>query len=250
MNSTAPGRSTRYRWMNSFVSVSGLPPYCFNAENTGSRILPYPESTESEVEIRFKRSLRNNWTVYSCTYNTELLEVLAPPSNLSVLVDDGHLLVTWGLPQSRKNSAPQCFKYELDLGDQGGVKNLSQYLFYTELNIDPTYIYKVRIRTKRIDNCFESPMWSEWSPIVTVEQPVSKPNVVMITLISFGIPMILLTVLLVVRHLRVSELLFPPIPHPPRKYIHFLEKSDVFNFFQPALSAKVEEEITQVQDTE
>lgn len=49
---------------------------------------------------------------------------------------------------------------------QENIIHLSNKLSYTELN-DPTRTYKVRIRTKKSESCFESPEWSEWSHTVS-----------------------------------------------------------------------------------
>ncbi|KAF0047305.1 hypothetical protein F2P81_000938 [Scophthalmus maximus] len=97
--------------------------------------------------------------------------------------------------------------------------------------------------------------WTVYTYVYDKDTLVVKPsvqsvqlNTLLIVLISLGIPMILLAVLLLVRYQRVFELLFPPIPCPPPKYIHFLEKDDASSFFHPALSSKAEEEITEVEE--
>lgn len=63
-------------------------------------------------------------------------EVLSPPSNISASVEDGRLLVMWGLPGSRTNESPNCFEYELDLGDK--VKNVFLNELLQMLIIDQT----------------------------------------------------------------------------------------------------------------
>lgn len=45
-------------------------------------------------------------------------EVLSPPDNISVSVKDGELSVTWALPSSKDTENPECFEYQLDLGDK------------------------------------------------------------------------------------------------------------------------------------
>ncbi|XP_076600413.1 uncharacterized protein LOC143328877 [Chaetodon auriga] len=221
-----------------------------SAERVGSRSLALREHEVLYVILQFNVTLHDMWTVYTYTYNMAMLEVLPPPQNISASVKHGDLLVTWDLPSSRVDSNPLCFEYQLDMGDQERAKNVINQLSYTELNADPSHTYSVRMRVRNIDLCQENPQWSDWSHAVTVEQSVFKLNTLVIISISLGIPMIFLAVLLLVRYQRVSEVLFPPIPRPPLKYIYFLEKNDTFNFFRPAPSPEPVEEITEVEDTE
>ncbi|XP_074506528.1 uncharacterized protein LOC141776679 [Sebastes fasciatus] len=201
------------------------------------------------VILRFNISLHDEWTVYTSAYDMDILEVLSPPQNISASVKDGGLLVTWGLPPRQEDIPPECFEYQLDMGDQEGPKTFPDQLSYTEANADPTRSYSVRMRARKTDSC-GIPEWSAWSHAVTVEHPIYKLNILVIISISLGIPMILLAVLLLARHQRVTKVLFPPIPRPPAKYKCFLEKNDTFNLFYPAPSAEPVEEITEVEDTE
>ncbi|XP_035491777.2 uncharacterized protein LOC118311765 isoform X1 [Scophthalmus maximus] len=221
-------------------------------ERVGSRSLTLSPSRQQQhgrlfAILQFNMSLHDKWTVYTYVYDKDTLELLSPPPNIKATVKDEGLLVTWGVPQ---NQSHQCFQYELDLGDQEAPKRLRAKGSYTELNADPTRSYRVRMRTKKVETCSGSLQWSEWSPTVVVKPSVQSVqlNTLLIVLISLGIPMILLAVLLLVRYQRVFELLFPPIPCPPPKYIHFLEKDDASSFFHPALSSKAEEEITEVEE--
>ncbi|XP_028449948.1 granulocyte-macrophage colony-stimulating factor receptor subunit alpha-like isoform X2 [Perca flavescens] len=202
------------------------------------------------VILRFNITLHDMWTVYICPFEVNMLEVLSPPPNISASVKDGGLVVTWGLPHSREDTHPYCFEYQLDMGDQERSKTLTDQLSYTEPNPDPHRTYNVRMRTRMTSDCQQSPQWSDWSHTVTVKQSFYKLNTLVIISISLGIPMILLAVLLLVRHQRVSKVLFPQIPCPPPKYKYFLEKNDTFNVFYPAPSAEPVEEITEVEDTE
>lgn len=202
----------------------------------------------SHVILRFNLTLHHEWTVYTCAYDMDMIEVLSPPQNISASVKDGDLLVTWDLPHSRANSNPSCFEYQLDMGDQERPRNVTERLSYTEPNANPTCTYSVRMRARKKSDCQEATQWSDWSHAIRVEQSIYKLNTVVIILISLGIPMILLAVLLLVRYQRVSEVLFPPIPRPPPKYKCFLEKNDAFSVFHPAPSA--EPEITEVREGE
>ncbi|XP_051268542.1 granulocyte-macrophage colony-stimulating factor receptor subunit alpha [Dicentrarchus labrax] len=219
-------------------------------ERVGSRSLIVHEHEIFHVILQFNITLHDKWTVYTYTYSEDMLEVLLPPQNISVSIKDGNLLVTWALPHSQVTTNSDCFEYQLELGDQENLKNLVDQLHYTEPNADPSHTYRVRMRTRVTNTCQSNPQWSNWSPIVTLEQPFYYLNTLVILSISLGIPMILLAVLLLVRYQRVSKVLFPPIPRPPPKYIYFLEKNDASNFFYPAPAAEPVEEITEVEDTE
>ncbi|XP_038574570.1 interleukin-13 receptor subunit alpha-1-like isoform X2 [Micropterus salmoides] len=223
-----------------------------SAERVGSSTLVLPEYQMLFVVIHFNVTLHDMWTVYAYKYSRDMLEVLPPPQNISALVKDGRLLVTWSLPQSWEKVNSFCFEYQLDIGDQGSPKNLSDHLFYTEPNVDPSRTYRVRIRTRKNNHCISNLLWSDWSQTVTVEQTgqIIKLNAMVIVSISLGIPMILLAVLLLGLYQRVTKVLYPPIPRPPPKYKSFLEKSDMFNFFHLPLSAEPDAEITVVEDTE
>ncbi|XP_028988589.1 interleukin-5 receptor subunit alpha-like [Betta splendens] len=219
-------------------------------EKEGAWSHSFAQFKPEDVVVEFNMSLADNWTAYTYMFNEEGMEVLSPPSNISISVKDGNLLVMWNQPFSHTTKNSNCFDYELDLGDKENIISLTRpdKLAYTELN-KPTHTYKVRIRAKKSESCFEGPEWSEWSDTIMLEPTAYKLNMLVIISISLGIPMILLAVLLVVRHQRVSQLLFPPIPRPPPKYIHFLEKGHLPNLFYPAPSSMTEEEITEVEDT-
>ncbi|XP_054870653.1 granulocyte-macrophage colony-stimulating factor receptor subunit alpha-like [Amphiprion ocellaris] len=225
--------------------------YNSSAERVGSVSLDLSEhKMHHYVILHLNMSQHNEWKTYTDKYDMELLEVLSPPQNISASIKDGALHITWDVPHSRSDFSPRCFTYELDMGDQEETKIFTDKQSYTEPNADPSSTYKVRMRTVLADTCHGSPEWSDWSQAVTVEQSAYKLNHVVIVSISLGLPMILLAMLLLVCHQRVSKVLFPPIPRPPAKYKYFLEKSDAFNFFHPAPPAKTEEEITEVEETE
>lgn len=219
--------------------------------HVGSRLLILQEYKELNVVLKFNVTLHRNWTVYSYSYNMETLEVLLPPPKLSAVINGSNLLVSWALPRNQLNSSNSCFEYQLDLGDQEKPRELATVLSYTEQNVDPSQTYSVRIRTRMTGLCQEHQQWSEWSLTVIVEQSLNELNILGIVSISLGIPMILLAAALMVRHQRVMKVLFPPIPRPPPKYIHFLEKNDTLGPVHAAPSVKpAEEEITEVEDTE
>ncbi|XP_034095725.1 uncharacterized protein LOC117562059 isoform X2 [Gymnodraco acuticeps] len=175
-------------------------------EKVGSRSLALHDHKMSYLILHFNVTLRDNWTVYNSKYDLGMLEVLSPPQNISASIKDGGLLVTWGLPHSRAdpNLNPDCFEYQLDMGDQETPKKFSDQLSYREPNVDPSSTYRVTMRTRKGEYCAVFSQWSEWSHAVTVEQ--SKLNNLVIVSISLGIPMILLAVLLLLRHQSSSTL--------------------------------------------
>ncbi|KAM7401185.1 hypothetical protein PAMA_005396 [Pampus argenteus] len=231
-----------------------LPQSLISEDSVGSWSMVLHGYNELYVILSFNVSLHNMWTDYSVTYDTDTLEVLLPPSNLSASVKDGNLLVTWVTPTNRRHYYLSCFEYQMDIGNQEKPKHFHHISHFTHqshtMNADPTYTYRVRIRARIISDCTGSTQWSDWSHVVTVEQSVYKLNTLVIVSISLGIPMILLAVLLLVRHQRVSKVLFPQIPRPPPKYKCFLEKNETCNFLHPAPLAKPEEKITEVEDAE
>ncbi|KAI9534257.1 hypothetical protein NQZ68_014665 [Dissostichus eleginoides] len=229
-------------------SKSVQSPDLSSEEKVGSRSLALHDHKMSLLILHFNFTLKGKWTVYASKYDLNMLEVLSPPQNISASIKDGGLLVTWGLPHSRAHISSSCFEYQLDMGDQETPKELSDQLSYREPNVDPSSTYRVTMRTRKGSQCVEFSQWSEWSHAVTVEQ--FKLNNLVIVSISLGIPMILLAVLLLLRHQRLSKILFPPIPRPPQKYKHFLERNDSFNLFHPTQSAEPAEEITEVEDME
>ncbi|XP_022611059.1 erythropoietin receptor-like [Seriola dumerili] len=218
-------------------------------ERVGSMFLTVQQHEMVFMVLQFNMSQHDSWTVKTYT-TTDMheIEVVSPPSNISATIKNDSLLVTWSPPHNRSNS--RCFEYLLDLGDQEKPIPLTGEVSYTEPNGDPIRTYRLRMRARNNHYCAGSAQWSEWSPIVTVEQSAEKFSILLIVSISLGIPMILLAVLLLVRYQRVSKLLFPPIPRPPPKYKFFLERNDTFNLSYPAPPPKAEEEITKVEDAE
>ncbi|XP_041660147.1 interleukin-5 receptor subunit alpha-like [Cheilinus undulatus] len=216
-------------------------------KRVGSLSVPVFPHEHLYVIFKFNITLNDKRTVYFYKYDMWMLEVLSPPHNITAFINDGGLQVAWSNPKSWTNPSLHCFQYQLDIGDQERPRNFTGKLSHMEPNADPSHTYRVRMRTRLSDGCAENSQWSDWSHIVTVER-TDKLNLLVIIFISLGLPMILLAVLLLLRHQRVYEVLFPPIPRPPQKYKGFLEKSDTFNVFQSALSAEPVEEITEVED--
>ncbi|XP_061926245.1 granulocyte-macrophage colony-stimulating factor receptor subunit alpha-like [Entelurus aequoreus] len=219
-------------------------------EPSGGTSVALEEREILQVVLHFNVSQGHTWAVYSYVYDAEMMEVLPPPGNISASVDDDGLVVSWELPYSRATAKPSCFEYQLDVGDKERPKLLSGQLSYTTPNVDPSATYAVRVRARKVSDCSGSPQWSRWSNTVKIEQSFHTVNVTVIVLIALGIPMILLALLMVFRHQRLAEVLYPPIPRPPLKYKHFLEDNNIINFYHPALSVKCEEEITVVEETE
>ncbi|XP_033946129.1 interleukin-13 receptor subunit alpha-1-like isoform X1 [Pseudochaenichthys georgianus] len=221
-------------------------------EKVGSRSLALHDHKMSHLILHFNFTLRDEWTVYVSKYDLNMLEVLSPPQNISASIKDGGLLVTWGAAHSRADTDPYCFEYQLDMGDQETPKQFSDQLSYREPHVDPSSTYRVTMRTRKANYCVDFSQWSEWSHAVSVHAAVEQStlNNLVIVSISLGLPLILLAVLLLLRHQRLSRVLFPPIPRPPQKYKHFLQTNDSSKFFQPTQSAEPAQEITEVQDME
>uniref|UniRef100_A0A1A7XDR4 Fibronectin type-III domain-containing protein n=2 Tax=Iconisemion striatum TaxID=60296 RepID=A0A1A7XDR4_9TELE len=207
-------------------------------------------SEKDHVIILFNMTKNMEWTVNIRKYEMDLIRPLSPPANVSALIEDTHLYISWALPDSNSILNSDCFDYQLDLGEQRDLRMLTGTLQYTELNAISSRSYKVRIRTKVENSCHGYHHWSEWSPTVSVFVAARYTlDPLVIVAISLGIPMILLAVLLLVRHQRLTSILFPPIPRPPPQYKYFLEKGDPLSFY-PTMPAKHEEEITEVEDAE
>ncbi|XP_051902063.1 granulocyte-macrophage colony-stimulating factor receptor subunit alpha-like [Hippocampus zosterae] len=219
-------------------------------EHSGSTSVVLREYEKLYVIMRFNVSLHRKWAVYNYVYDTEMMEVLPPPGNVSASVKDSGLVVTWDMPRGRANYQPSCFEYQLDMGHQEESPIQRCDLFYTIPNANPESTYNVRVRTRKTDGCFGPKLWSDWSNTVTIEQSFYTLNITVIVAIAVGIPMILLSLLLFVRNQRVTQVLYPTIPRPPLKYKYFLEENNVFNFYHLTPSVKYEEEITVVEDTE
>ncbi|MED6245232.1 hypothetical protein ATANTOWER_000442 [Ataeniobius toweri] len=198
------------------------------------------------VVITFNVTLRDAWICCTASFEDDLLKILPPPANITASIQHGSLHVKWDAP--RENFDLHCFDYQLHTGDQEKLKNFTDMLQYIEPNGAQASTYRVRMRRRILPICYGCTQWSEWSPTVTVEQPSIRLDLLVVAGISLGIPMILLAVLLLLRHQRLVKVLFPPIPHPPAKYKHFLEKNDPLNFFHPVPTTKPEEEITEVED--
>lgn len=205
------------------------------------------DNSADSVIHQMKVSVNNILCLYSQKYNFRNIEILSPPPNITVeRVEEAHLLVQWGIPVISWTSEIPCFEYELVINDQK-LEIISGSLSHKELNPDPTLTYNVKIRTRTNSGCHEIPLWSDWSEIFEVPPSISTPpiNLRMIIGLSLGIPVVLLALLLLLRPLRVSERLFPPIPHPPIKIRRLLEEDD--HFVPPNLS-KCMEEISIVEE--
>ncbi|XP_077415536.1 cytokine receptor common subunit gamma-like [Vanacampus margaritifer] len=219
-------------------------------EHSGSTSIALREYEMLYVIVQFNVSLNHTWAVYGYVYNTEMMEVLPPPGNICASLKGVDLAVTWDVPRGRANYPPSCFEYQLDVGNQDKSPITNYQPYYKIQNANPASTYNVRVRSRKNFACLGSQSWSDWSKTITIEPSFYTLNIPVIVTIALGIPMILLTVLLLVRNQRVAQVLYPTIPRPPLKYKYFLEENNTLNFYHPAPSAKYEEEITVVEDTE
>ncbi|KAF7223000.1 interleukin-13 receptor subunit alpha-1 isoform X1 [Nothobranchius furzeri] len=226
-------------------------------------------SQKDHVIVCFNMTKDVEWMVNIRRYEMDLIRPLSPPTNVCASIEGTHLYISWNLPDSNNIANPDCFEYQLDLGEQVGHQNseelhksdpteieedlrmLTGTLQYVELNAASSRSYRVRIRTRTSQYCHGYQHWSQWSPTVSLaaEEPWYTLDPLVIVAICLGIPMILLAVLLMVRHQRLTSILFPPIPRPPPQYKYFLEKGDPVCFY-PSVPEKHEEEITEVEDAE
>nr|XP_015812958.2 granulocyte-macrophage colony-stimulating factor receptor subunit alpha [Nothobranchius furzeri]XP_054607464.1 granulocyte-macrophage colony-stimulating factor receptor subunit alpha [Nothobranchius furzeri] len=208
-------------------------------------------SQKDHVIVCFNMTKDVEWMVNIRRYEMDLIRPLSPPTNVCASIEGTHLYISWNLPDSNNIANPDCFEYQLDLGEQEDLRMLTGTLQYVELNAASSRSYRVRIRTRTSQYCHGYQHWSQWSPTVSLaaEEPWYTLDPLVIVAICLGIPMILLAVLLMVRHQRLTSILFPPIPRPPPQYKYFLEKGDPVCFY-PSVPEKHEEEITEVEDAE
>lgn len=195
----------------------------------------------TSLSLTFKVSLPDVCCIYTNKMDTIDIEVLRPPPNITAWVREEGLLVQWGLPSS---TTPRCFHYQLQINDL--VRSFTEGLTYTETNLDHTQWYDVKMRVRKNSDCRGSEYWSSWSNTITVAPSEShnQLNTLGVVGITLGIPMILLALLLLIRLHR--ERLFPPIPGPPLKMKHLLERDELLQ----ALPSKCVEEITVVEEAE
>ncbi|XP_031666227.1 uncharacterized protein LOC109879992 isoform X2 [Oncorhynchus kisutch] len=205
------------------------------------------DNSATSVILTFNVSCSDVWGIYTHIYQTKDIDVLRPPPNINLAwVREGVLLVQWGLPSSRSRNKSSCFHYQLQINDQ--VRNFTGLLTYNETNADPTHSHDVKMRVRKSKTCRGSQHWSSWSDTTKVA-PFKFPNQLnslVVVGIALGIPMILLSLLLLIRLQR--ERLFPHIPGPPLKIKHLLERDDQFQFVPQALQPKFVEEITVVEE--
>ncbi|KAM8838976.1 cytokine receptor-like factor 2 isoform 2-T2 [Synchiropus picturatus] len=237
------------------------PPSLLSRERVGWKSVNTVWNKTSEMILLFNMTLNDSWGVYSYKYDTDMLEVLSPPANITASVNDGVLTVRWAAPYSRFSTsrAPDyCFQYQLvvekqnlrhaDTGAQVGRTNLSDKTSYMMPNADPSVSYLVRLRVKKDHICMGSPQWSDWTLTATVGESNSMISLPVIISITLVVPMLLLSLLLFLRLQRVSDMLFPEIPNIPNKYKHFIEKGDTYVNY-PADPFRQEEEITTVEES-
>ncbi|XP_021469521.1 uncharacterized protein LOC110530632 [Oncorhynchus mykiss] len=206
------------------------------------------DNSATSVILTFNVSCSDVWGIYTHKYQTKDIDVLGPPPDINpAWVREGVLLVQWGLPSIRSAaSTTSCFHYQLQINGQ--VRDFKDLLTYNETNLDPTHSHDVKMRVRRSKTCRGSQHWSSWSNTTKVA-PFEFPNQLnslVVVGIALGIPMILLSLLLLIRLQR--ERLFPHIPGPPLKIKHLLERDDQFQFVPQALQSKFVEEITVVEE--
>ncbi|XP_029687438.1 cytokine receptor common subunit gamma-like isoform X2 [Takifugu rubripes] len=220
-------------------------------ERAGSASLILQNVDVLYVVLQFNLTLQGSRAVYTKVYDKHMLEVPPPPENISTSVTgENLLLVSWSLPESQILFDPNCYEYQLDIGDGEPAREASGELSYTLPNVVPSHTHRARIRTRLSITCHERPHWSEWSKwsndaAGAVEPPGFRLNLLVIVLILLGLPMILLAVLLMARSQRLYKTVFPRIPRPPPDYMKALDKNDRLNEPHPCTPAE-EEVITVV----
>ncbi|KAJ8383534.1 hypothetical protein AAFF_G00219840 [Aldrovandia affinis] len=192
---------------------------------------------DSSITMCMSVSWNNFWYIHYWMQDPQDIVKPNPPRNISALITNGSLQIKWKPPN---NNNDLCFHYQLRLNKGNEPRNLikgeREYIFK---DVDLTKSYFVQMRVIQKDNCRQSHFWSDWSTGVEVA-PVQKPyelNAVVIVAIALGVPMALLTVLLLCHCQRLFEKFFP-IPSPSIKIKQLLDKDD---FIQVAPSKYIEE---------
>ncbi|CAF97656.1 unnamed protein product [Tetraodon nigroviridis] len=192
---------------------------------SGRRLSVSEKVGKLNVVFQFSIDLQGSKTVYTKMYYYDSLEAPTPPRNISASLKDKNLLVTWSLPESRVSSKSSCFQYQLAIGDGEEDRSVSEKLSYTVVNVDPSQTYRVRMRASLSNVCQHPFHWSEWSHVSIVEPARLPPQFAGDPPNSgFGIPMILLALLLVLRHQRVHKTLFSSDSEPSTQVLALLGK--------------------------
>ncbi|XP_078518516.1 interleukin-5 receptor subunit alpha [Lissotriton helveticus] len=147
-------------------------------------------------------------------FETDILEKILPPWNVTVFQKIDFIEIQWEHPRS---SFPNnCFMYEVKMHD---LKTGKEEVTSTERNT--VNIFKnvrsrqsVLVRARGTDSCRSNNHWSEWS------QPVFTGNLkedgLFIVVIAFSLTVIFLAFIsaLVCKRFQVFTQLFPPVPSP------------------------------------
>ncbi|KAJ8350936.1 hypothetical protein SKAU_G00260660 [Synaphobranchus kaupii] len=199
---------------------------------------------KEDLTVHINVSSENFWYIHSLMYDPESIVKLSPPQNISASIISGALHMKWEPPIAIRDKC-LLFQFRIHTGDE--PRNLTGSLReHIEHNVDVSKSHFVQMRVTKTSNCVVglTIIWSDWSPVVEVaasEKPYDL-NAVVIASIALGIPMTLLTVLLVCRCQSLMDKLCP-IPSPSIKVQQLLEKDD----FMEVLPAKsTSEEITEV----
>ncbi|KAL2088098.1 hypothetical protein ACEWY4_016926 [Coilia grayii] len=186
------------------------------------------------IILRINVSYPYMWYIQTQKWDILDIENLDPPRITKASIESERLHLQWDVPRSRGTTNPDCFMYELKIN--GEVRTLEEGLNHSEESIDPTRHYKIQMRVKTRPICSRSVLWSDWTSVLDLGPSVTRPpniNLGVIVAIALGLPMILLSVLLLCKYQRVLEKLFPPVPGPSIKIEGLLERDNVTQQTQP-----------------
>ncbi|XP_017682544.1 PREDICTED: interleukin-5 receptor subunit alpha isoform X2 [Lepidothrix coronata] len=151
-------------------------------------------------------------------FNPNAIEKVNVPRNITVSLEENHLLATWEKPISLFHE--ECFEYEFYLFNlKSGNKQilkLSSNKF--RLRIDVTSRYSIQIRANHHTWCMRG-LWSDWSEVIYVGQNKLENSVAWIlAVLCVSTSCTFLLVALICKINRVWSKLFPPIPTPSNKF--------------------------------
>ncbi|XP_068121739.1 granulocyte-macrophage colony-stimulating factor receptor subunit alpha-like isoform X2 [Hyperolius riggenbachi] len=191
----------------------------------------------SILQYKIRVWFSNHLVSFSKTFRTERIELLNPPTNISVSSANGNTKLEWGPPPSLNKISPNCpFQYHIRVvdtqsqttepfKDNPDIRN-REYII-SDLEKDKKYM--VQIRAKKI-YCTQSKYWGEWShPIFIGKDKEVFAVWIIIVIIAIGsvVAIVSLLFLLILLTRCVKALFLATIPGPPEKLRHLLSPDDL-----------------------
>ncbi|KAJ1118001.1 hypothetical protein NDU88_006196 [Pleurodeles waltl] len=161
------------------------------------------------------QSNKMNIRVFDQRFQPSRTEILNPPSNITVHLNEQNLMVLWEKPRTSYDAPDHCFKYQISI-----LEKIYNPAFNEQSFTLPIHSFKagehhtMKMRARGL-NCGFNSEWGEWSGPIEFDIPgPDKRHLLTILEVTIAPVVMLLLLLYVCKRYKLKQKIWPPVPQP------------------------------------